>query len=256
MQLRVIEKYGKPTKYLFPTFTGTQESYIRPARTAMDIKKLCLRHEIKDDDGNPLRFSWHPLRHTKGTSMAADGHDVLTIMMELGHTSPDMATVYVNNRLELKKRALLDKGSGRFFTIEGEVDEKLGELLVRKAAITATRVCGGACSMPTQIGDWCEHANACYTCKYFRADEKDVDFFKVEKVELERVVGEQIIELKELKEAGKTRMSEIVLKRVEKNKQVCQSLNRIVTAIESKKSFTGSENKFKPVQLDILIDER
>ena len=55
--------------------------------------------------------------------MAADGHDVLTIMMELGHTSPDMATVYVNNRLELKKTRSFDKGSGRFFTIEGEVDE-------------------------------------------------------------------------------------------------------------------------------------
>lgn len=255
IQRRVIEKHGKPTKYLFPTFTGTQESYIRPARTAMDIKKLCVAHQIQDDNGNPLRFSWHPLRHTKGTSMAADDHDVLTIMMELGHNSPDMATVYVNNRLKLKKRALLDKGSGRFFTIEGEVDQKLGELLVRKAVITATRVCGGACSMPTQICDWCEHANACYTCKHFRADEKDVTFFKVEKKELERVVDEQIIELKELKEAGKTRMSEIVSKRVEKNKQVCHSLSTIVNAIESQKTFKGSENKFKPVQLDILLDE-
>lgn len=253
---KIVKTYEKQTKYLFPTFTGTKESYIRPARTLSEIKKLCLENQILDDEGNPLNFSWHPLRHTKGTSMAAEGHDVLTIMMELGHASPDMATMYVNNRLELKKRALLDKGSGRFFTIEGEVDEKLGELLVRKAAITATRVCGGACSMPAQIGDWCEHANACYTCKHFRADEKDVEFFKVEKVELERVVDEQIIELKELKEAGKTRMSEIVSKRVEKNKQVCQSLNKIVNAIESKKTFSGSENKFKPVQLDILIDER
>lgn len=256
VQTKIVTTYKKQTKYLFPTFTGTKESYIRPARTLSEIKKLCLDNQILDDEGNPLNFSWHPLRHTKGTSMAAEGHDVLTIMMELGHASPDMATVYVNNRLELKKRALLDKGSGRFFTIEGEVDEKLGELLVRKAAITATRVCGGACSMPAQIGDWCEHANACYTCKHFRADEKDVDFFKVEKVELERVVDEQIVELKELKEAGKTRMSEIVAKRVEKNKQVCQSLSKIVNAIESKKTFSGSENKFKPVQLDILIDER
>ena len=41
--------------------------------------------------------------------MAADGHDVLTIMMELGHTSPDMATVYVNNRLELKNARSLIK---------------------------------------------------------------------------------------------------------------------------------------------------
>lgn len=251
----ILAKYGKPTKYLFPTFTGTQESYVRPARTSMDIKKICAANNILDDTGNPLKFSWHPLRHTKGTSMAAEGHDVLTIMMELGHSSPDMATVYVNNRLELKKRALIDKGSGRFFTIEGDVDEKLGELLVRKSAITATRVCGGACSMPAQIGDWCEHANACYTCKHFRADEKDLPFFKVEKIELERVVSEQVIELKDLNDSGKTRMSEILSRRVEKNKQVCNSLNKIVTAIESNEVFSGSVNKFKPVQLDILLDE-
>ena len=61
--------------------------------------------------GKCSAFSWHALRHTKGTRMAAEGHDILSIMMELGHSSPDMATVYVNNRLELRKKALMEKGS-------------------------------------------------------------------------------------------------------------------------------------------------
>lgn len=255
LQNRIIATYGKQTKYLFPTFTGTKESFISPSKTIIEIKKLCVIYKLLDDNGVPLRFSWHPLRHTKGTSMAADGHDVLSIMMELGHASPDMATVYVNNRLELRKRALIDKGSGRFFTIEGEVDNKLGELLVRKEAITATRVCGGACSMPAQIGDWCQHANACYTCKHFRADEKDVAFFKGERIEIQHVIDEQVIEIKALKDAGKTRMFEIISKRVEKNKQVTQSLDNIVKAIESNINYVGTDNNFKPTQLELLNDE-
>ena len=38
-----------------------------------------------------------------------------------------MASMYVNKRLELKKNALLRKGAGRFFTIEGKVDEAVGD---------------------------------------------------------------------------------------------------------------------------------
>lgn len=43
---------------------------------------------------------------------AAEGHDILSIMFELSHALPDMASMYVNKRLELKKNALLRKGGG------------------------------------------------------------------------------------------------------------------------------------------------
>jgi hypothetical protein len=48
-----------------------------------------------------------PLRHHRGTQMAADGHDILSIMFELGHASPDMASMYVNKRLDQKNALLL-----------------------------------------------------------------------------------------------------------------------------------------------------
>jgi hypothetical protein len=214
------------------------------------IRKLCVEQGIKDDKGNVLKFSWHPLRHTKGTSLAKEGHDVLTIMMELGHSSPDMATVYVNNRLELKKQALMDKGAGRFFTIEGQVDHKVGELIYRKDLLIATRVCGGACAMPSQIGDWCEHANACYTCKYFRADEKDIEFFRSEQAMLDQLINEQSSESKEFTESGKKRLSEITLKRLQKNKEVYISLGNIINAIEATRKYSGGESKFRKVDLE------
>ncbi|WP_046078683.1 tyrosine-type recombinase/integrase [Halomonas sp. HG01] len=248
----IVQKHGSPTKYLFPYVTGTRESFVSQHWTASEIKKKVVSQQVRDDEGNPLTFSWHPLRHTMGTSLAQNGHDILNIMMELGHTSPDMATVYVNNRLELKKKALLEKGSGRFFTIHGSVDDKIGELLVRKEQLAATRVCGGACSMPAQIGDWCEHANACYTCKHFRADAKDVEFFKSEKIAIDALIQEQQEESKELAESGKTRMSEITGRRLRKNKEVYNSLGKIVSAIEEDGIYKGAEQKVKQIKLEFV----
>lgn len=182
--------------------------------------------------------------------MAKDGHDILSIMMELGHASPDMATAYINNRLELKKKALLQNGGGRFYTIEGEVDESVANLLVRKGQIRATRVCGGACTMPAQIGDWCEHANACYTCKHYRADAKDVDFFKNEKGAVINLIEEQQEELVALQENQQSRMSEITGRRLAKNKEIYKRLNDIVSSIEADGQYQGREQQARKTSLE------
>lgn len=248
---RVLERYGKPTKYLFPVFNGSHESFVAPSYSLYEIRRSCIRRGVLADNGSALSFSWHSLRHTKGTSLASSGHDILSIMMELGHASPDMAANYINNRLELKKKALLENGGGRFYTIEGEVDEKVAELLVRKDQINATRVCGGACSMPAQLGDWCEHANACYTCKHYRADAKDVDFFKAERASLINIIEVQQEEVHTLEEHGRGRMSEITQRRLKKNKEVFKSLDKIVTAIETEGTYKGTEQKYKQLSLEV-----
>ena len=250
-QVRVLRKHGKETKYLFPSFTGTKEGFLKPSYTMKEIKQQCILADIKNDDGSPLSFSWHPLRHTKGTSMANDGHDILSIMMELGHTSPDMATVYINNRLELKKKALMAHGGGRFYTIEGRVDDKISELLVRKDKLSATRVCGGACVMPAQIGDWCEHANACYTCKHYRADAKDLEFFKLERDSIGSLIEEQRQESIELSDQGKIRMSQIIDRRRTRNIDVRTSLETIINAVETDGQYAGKANRFKQSSLEV-----
>lgn len=239
---RVIKQHGKATKYLFPYFTGSQESYLDSRYTLESLKKLCVLRDIRDKEGKVVRFSWHSLRHTKGTSMAAEGHDILSIMMELGHSSPDMATVYVNNRLELRKKALLEKGSGRFFDIQGRVDDKIGDLLVKKDQLRATRVCGGACSMPAQIGDWCEHANACYTCKYFRADGRDLKFFETEVDQLTKLMDEQAQEIQSYRQSGRERLADITTRRLRKNAEVAESLNSIILAVIDDECYRGMKS--------------
>jgi len=245
----VKKKYRKETKHLFPSFKGQTEYFISHAWTNKEIKQLCIKHNILNDEGEILNFSWHPLRHSKGTSMAEDGHDILTIMMELGHTSPDMATVYVNKRLSLKKKALIEKGNGHFYTIEGKVDEKVGELLLRKNDLVATRVCGGACILPNQLGDWCSHANACFNCKYFRADEKDIDYFKVEMQAIITLIDEQKNEIIEHEESGRKRMSQIIQRRTNENKNTAEKLNNIIQAIETQGQYQG--NKPQLLKLDL-----
>lgn len=248
-QKTIIHKYDKPTKQLFPSFKGQTEYYLDQSWTRHELKKLCVKHNILNDDGKPLDFSWHPLRHTKGTSMAEEGHDILTIMMELGHTSPDMATVYVNKRLSLKKKALMEKGNGYFYTIEGQVDDKVGELLLKKNDLVATRVCGGACTLPNQLGDWCAHANACFTCKYFRADDKDIDYFKVEMQSIIAVIEEQENEILTHEKSGRKRMTEIVQRRTTKNKNTVKKLNNIIEAIEIKGQYQGTQSQ--QIKLDL-----
>ncbi len=247
---RVIKKHGKATKYLFPYFTGTQESYLDRRYTLEMLKNLCVGREIRGDDGKVLRFSWHALRHTKGSNMAAEGHDILSIMMELGHSSPDMATVYVNNRLELRKKALMEKGSGRFFDIRGRVDEKIGDLLVKKDQLSATRVCGGACAMPAQIGDWCERANACYTCKYFRADARDIQFFQAEVDQITKLIEEQSEEIQSYRESGRERLADITARRLRKNTEVADSLHSIILAVVDDESYQGTQSNARTYGLN------
>jgi len=240
---QVIKTHKKSTKYLFPKFVGDKESFITPAWTREEIKKLIVRNNIIDKTGKPYKFGWHQMRHHRGTEMAEQGHDIVSIMMELGHTAPDMAANYINKRLQLKKKALMEKGGGRFYTIEGEVDDRIGDLLIRKEQLAATRVCGGACALPGQISAWCHHANACFTCKHFRADEKDVSYFQSERLQLLDIVTDQENEVNEQINQGHKRMSDIVKTRQLKNKQTIKSLENIIQAIDCDGTYKGKDEK-------------
>lgn len=104
--------------------------------------------------------------------------------------------------------------------------------------------------MPAQIGDWCEHANACYTCKHYRADAKDVDFFKNEKGMMISLIEEQQEELFSLKENQQIRMYEITDRRLAKNKEIYKGLDNIVSSIEADGEYQGREQKARKISLE------
>lgn len=243
---RVRQHHDRTTKYLFPVFHGKRESFLGYHRTLQELKMLCLRHGIVDGDGKPFDFSWHPLRHHRGTQMAAEGHDILSIMFELGHASPDMASMYVNKRLELKKNALLRKGGGQFFTIAGKVDEAVGDLLLRKETMMATRVCGGACALPGQLGEWCEHAHACLTCRFFRADGDDLEHFRCERAGLYVAIEGLEQEAQNYEQGGQIRMADITRKRLQRNKDAVQNTDTIIRSIEERGLYKGEKQRYRP----------
>jgi integrase len=241
---RLIDRYGGPTKFLFPVFNGQMEGFCTPGWSSEQLRRLCIEHEIRGEDGKIHRFNWHSLRHYRGTQMAHQGQDVLAIMLELGHVSPDMAMTYANRRLDLKKKALLDKGGGQFFTIQGEVDSHVAELLLRKDSVIATRVAGGACTLPRQLGDWCDHAHACLSCKHFRADASAGAHFEAEREAIARLVAAQAEESSG-QDGGMPRSGEILRTRLDRNRTALESVNNILVAIRKKTEYVGTESRFR-----------
>lgn len=241
----IVRRYKKPTKYLFPVFNGSFEGYCSPEWSSNLFRQLCIELDLRGDDGEVFGFGWHSLRHYRGTQMAHQGHDILTIMLELGHVSPDMAMTYVNRRLDLKKRSLLAKGGGEFYTIRGEVDAHVAELLLKKNVLAATRVAGGACMLPQQLGDWCDHAHACLSCKHFRADASCVEHFESERDALQALVKEQDASLGAIDKTAKPRTEAVVRQRIERNQTALVSVENILAAIRAKREYAGTENRFR-----------
>ena len=236
---------GAKPKYLFGERVGDAEKPLRHGSTREALSIWCRNNGIQDKAGEPFVFRWHGFRHFYGTELALLGHDIAFIQMELGHASPEMSMVYVNLRLRLKKKAVLEKGTGRFIDIKGQVDEKLVDLAVRRDAALIVDVPGGSCTMPAQIGEWCEHNRACLTCAHFRADVEQIGFFETEKRALSENVERLRAEADAFEATGRAKSAEIGRKRMERSEAALASVNCILSAIKSKGVYRGTERNHK-----------
>ena len=244
-QAEVSRQWGHETKYLFPTRTGDGETPINGNYTRNAIKKWMLMEGIRTKDGAFWEFGWHGLRHFHGTELALQGHDIALIQMELGHGSADMTMVYINCRLHLKKKALLEKGGGRFIDIKGQVDDKMAGLAVRRDATLAVEVPGGLCSLPGQLGEWCEHNRACMTCIHFRADVDQLAFFDQEHAGITGTIARLKQEVAEYRQQGRTRMAEIGEKRLAHNQALLINLTTIIATIKAEGSYRGNTRRYQ-----------
>ena len=241
-QNEVRQRFGRDLPYLFPTKQGDKISHLHLNVSRMFLANWCVEHDIRDEQGKLYKFKWHAFRHYYATEMALGGADVHLIQMELGHTSPRMAVYYVNERLKLRKKALIEKGGGRFIDIEGAVDERAAEIALRKESLSVD-VPGGLCGMAGQLGEWCENNRACFTCQHFRADVEQIAFFEKEKATLGRTISRLQAEVEGYERGGKTRMAEIGRKRLDRSRKALEHVGTIVAAIKDKGAFHGSEPK-------------
>ena len=244
-QQDVRRKWGRETTHLFPTRRGDGETHLTGACSRKVINRWIIVQGIHDKDGRPWEFGWHGLRHFYGTELALQGHDIALIQMELGHASADMTMVYINRRLQLKKKALLEKGGGKFIDIKGQVDERMAALAVRKEAALAVDVPGGLCALPGQLGDWCEHNRACMTCIHFRVDADQIAFFDRERGAITRTIARLKQEIAGFRQDGRSRMAEIGERRLAHHEALLVNLSTILTTIQAEGSYRGDTRRYQ-----------
>ncbi len=238
-------QFGSQPAHLFGIRCGDAEKPLGTAHTRVGIARWCIENRVVEAGGKLHRFRWHSLRHFYGTELALLGHDITLIQMELGHASPDMSMVYVNQRLRLRKKAVLEKGAGRYVDIKGQVDSKVAELAVRKDAALTVDVPGGLCFMPQQIGEWCEHNRACFECVFFRADIEQAGFFESERKTLAGTVRRLGAQADAFEAAGHTRSAEIGRKRAQRSANALEAVNTVLATIKTGGTYSGTERKYK-----------
>jgi hypothetical protein len=101
-------------------------------------------------------------------------------------------------------------------------------------------------TLPGQLGEWCEHANACLTCKFYRADSGDIEHFRCERRNLYSAIEALEEEARAYEDRGQMRMAEITRKRITRNKDAVQNTDIIVRSIETEGCYQGNEQRYKP----------
>jgi hypothetical protein len=127
-----------------------------------------------------------------------------------------------------------------------KVGEAVGDLMLRREAMTATRVCGGACTLPGQLGEWCDHAHDCLTCRFFRADGDDIEHFRCEQSGLYVAIETLEQEARSYEQNGQTRLAEITRKRLQRNKDAVHNTTTIISSIEERGLYKGTKPRYRP----------
>ena len=187
---------------------------------------LAIVLEIRDISGNifPLGKT-HAFRHTVGTSMANRGVPQHIIQRFLGHSSPEMTSVYCHIHDETLQREIERfQDNHKVVNIAGQVVESnhpeldRSELQWFKRSVLAQALPNGSCARPILRGP-CPHANACLTCGDFRTT---IEFINQHQQQLAQT--EQLIE--------KAKASSWI-RQVEMNEQVKTNLKNIIATLES-----------------------
>lgn len=78
--------HARPEDFVFASSVGSGLHYRNVARRGLDP---AMRDAQLDGDGRP-RLRWHDLRHTMASLLIAQGHNVVYVSRQLGHSSPSV----------------------------------------------------------------------------------------------------------------------------------------------------------------------
>jgi integrase len=249
-QIEVKKEYGFIPDFLFPSpRTGDAKPTHRAPETSAElINKLLVRHKVVDPKtGEQASFNWHSLRHHRGNELALQGFDIIFIQTELGHSTPNMTMQYITARNDLKKKVVAEKGSGFLINIQGDivVPRTTPDHELRKQQIRATWTNGGSCGLPGQIGEWCDHANACLGCNHYNADSESVGYFEVQETKLSVIVQDQEGMVAQYEDQGSARLAQIERNRLERNRKALSGCQNILKTIREHGRYKGEASKYR-----------
>ena len=193
------------------------------------INLVFYNHQVKDRNGNLLRFQSHRFRATVATSLINAGYGTKETAKILGHSTLESLTHYIHihdetvlkqltPRLEkddsmIRNIGLLEKDS-EFKPIEGHI-----------------QLCNGWCARDINSLGVCKKANTCLSCNLFKPS---IEFLNNYEMQLQDVLA--TIEI------AKTNNMEVLLK---KNLQLKTDLERIIKSVKEKKLWLNTSKTEK-----------
>lgn len=176
---------------------------------------------VTDELGQPVWITPHQLRHTFGTRLINRDVPQHIVQQLMDHSSPDMTAHYA--RLSDKtirdawtKAQLIDAHGN---LVELDDDHPLANAAWARRGIDRAKqtLPNGYCGMP--LNSPCEHANPCLTCPMFITN---ADFLPQHQTQLKHTL--ELIDVS--REKGHLRV-------VEKNQEIVDNLQRIITACQT-----------------------
>jgi integrase len=222
-QHQVLSRWPGGVPVLFPRPSANLDG-TRPFR-ACTYREALYRWlencDIRDEHGRPAHFTPHQWRHTLGTRLINKDVPQEVIRKILDHDSHAMTAHYARLNDTTVRRHW---EAARKVNIQGETvtldpDGPLADAAWAKQRLSRTTQAlpNGFCGLP--LVQTCPHANSCLTCPLFVTTAEFLPQHRAHRQQALRIITTA-------EARGQTRMAEM-------NRQVADSLEKIITTLES-----------------------
>ncbi len=208
-------KYNCEPEYVFLSEEGSKILY---SSFTKRLNRLFYDHQVKDRNGNLLRFQTHRFRATVATNLVNAGYGAKQTAEILGQSSLESLTHYIHIHDETVIKQLaprLAKDDALIRNI-GLMDKISPETI----KTTYTPLCNGWCIRDVSNLGVCKKANSCLTCGLFKPS---IEFLNNYEMQLQDVLA--TIEI------ARANDMEVLLK---KNLKLKEDLERIIRVVKEK----------------------
>lgn len=206
-------EFGVNIKYVF---SQSKDNPVSTETFSYHLNQLTYKYNILDRKGDILRIESHAFRGTVATQYANLGLSINIIRMLLGQKSTGAIKHYV----QMHEVTIVD-AMKEIIDNQNNLIENIGKVdnmeFIYEEDKNLTPLPNGVCGKPISEGK-CTHANACYSCRMFKANKNHLELYKYHLKE-----AKNNIEIAEIN--GFERILQV-------NKELEENLTKIIKKIE------------------------